>query len=712
MERQVPPSRWFYSVGTRLALATALLVLLVAGALYYALTRYQRQSLLKAKSDAALMMVELFAELSSAPLLFADDQGVRDSVSYLRSNAEVLEAAVFVRQPDGALASPLARLTRDAASGPLLSAPLARDVGSLRLSSHSLEVSHWVRGPSGQAIGAVSVRLSLARENRSSALLARRTLQISCAIALGVLLLLLLLARVYIIAPLRAVHGAVQVLSSGGQMSSISVRELSLAKRDEIGDLARGFLGMADAIARREASIAQQNSEMRLVLSSVGQGFLVLDAEGRIEGQHSAILEQWFGKVPHGTTLWSYLSRGDPEQAEWLSLAWSNIGAPYMPIELCLAQMPRSFSVGTRHYEFEYRPLLSAPDQLEKMVVVISDVSELREREAAEREQRELVMVFSELIRDRTGFAGCSADAAALVDAIRAGATGAQALLEQLHTLKGNAWLFHLRELAESCELIEARCATEGRGPSVEEAGSLARALANSTRLLQPFMALDAARAVSLRSEDFLAIEQALRAGESNSAVLLRLVRASAEPAAQVFTRFLAQLEPLARRLGKCPIEAVVEDGGVRFPRARFAPLWTAMVHALRNVADHGLETPWQREQCQKPPRARVTLGAECDGSRLYIRLRDDGRGVKWDEVREKAERMGLPADTRAELTYALLHHGFSTLEAPSELSGRGVGLSALLREVEQLGGELRFTSEQGLGSELTIELPSSLVVV
>lgn len=709
MGSQLPPPRWLHSVGTRLALATAALVLLVAGGVYYALTHFQQRSLLAAKSDAARMMVELFAELTSAPLLFADDEGVRDSANYLRANPEVLEAAVFPRSAAGKWAAPMARLTRDASARPRLEPP-AR-VGALQLFPDALEISHWVREPSGQAIGAVSVRLSLARENRNFALLARRTLQISCAVALGVLLLLLLLARVHIIAPLRSVHVAVRSLSSGGRIPDASVRELSRAGGDEIGDLTRGFVAMADAIARREAAIAEQNRAMREVLDNVGQGFLVLDPAGCIEGQHSAVLEAWFGPVPHGSTLWGYLAAFDTTQAEWLELTWSNLGAPFMPIELCVEQMPKTFASAARQVEIEYRPLRAASGELEKMVVVISDVSALHQREAAEREQRALVAMFGALIRDRAGFVGLCEDTAAWAKQAESGGMDAAALLEQLHTLKGNAWLFQLRELAETCEEIEAECAAEQRGPDANAAARVTQALTRNLTLIRPFLGEGDAQVVPLTGPDFHAIEQALRSGAPHAAVLEQLTRASAEPGRDVFARLLGRLELMARRLGKGALETQLEDGGVRFPRARFAPLWAALVHALRNVADHALEPAWEREQRGKSARAQVRLSAERSSGVVRIRLYDDGRGVNWDAVRAKAEARGLPAGTRAELTAALLHHGFSTLNAPSALSGRGVGLSALAHEVERLGGQLRLSSEPGAGTELTLELPEHLVV-
>lgn len=700
--------RFLHSVGTRLALATALLVLLVAGAIYYALLRYERQSLLHAKRDAAVTVAALFSELLSAPVVFGDGQGIRESLGYMRSNNEIDEAAVFAITPDGQLGEALGTISLTN-KPPRLRAPVAADVGKTQETHETLDISQWVRDPASQRVAAVVVRFSLARENLSFELLGRRMLQISTGLASLLTLLLLLLARVYIISPLRTVRGAVRDLSAGAP--SHARRALPLQARDEIGDLARGFVSMADAIERREAAIATQNREMRLVLDSVGEGFLVLDAAGAIVGQHSAVLETWFGPVPHGRKLWDYLRAHDPEQAEWLELTWSNIGAPFMPLSLCLEQTPKAFVAGARHYAVEYRPLLDDDRALQTMVVVISDVSELRRREQAESEQRELVAVFTALIRDRTGFVSFCEDAKQLIKSIAQPSVEAEsALLEQLHTIKGNAHLFRLREFAEACERLEAACASEQRAPSTADAGPLTEAFQKSVRPVELFVATDYANTVQLSTRDYAALVQALQAHETPAQLLARLSHATAEPADLVFARFSERLQVLARRLGKCPTRVLCDGHGVRFPRQTFAPLWSATVHVLRNIADHGLETAWEREQAHKPTQATVFITARTDETRLELSFRDDGRGIDWERVRARARAQGLAAETSAELVTALLGHGFSTLQEPTALSGRGVGLAALHSEVSALGGTLQLDSVPGHGTTLVIHLPVALV--
>jgi two-component system chemotaxis sensor kinase CheA len=134
------------------------------------------------------------------------------------------------------------------------------------------------------------------------------------------------------------------------------------------------------------------------------------------------------------------------------------------------------------------------------------------------------------------------------------------------------------------------------------------------------------------------------------------------------------------------------------------------VVHVLRNIADHGLETPWEREQCKKSPDASVILSASIEQSVLVISFRDDGRGIDWQTVRVRAEQRGLAFATRADLSAALLSQSFSTLLETSALSGRGVGLAALQHEVTSLGGTVQIDGELGRGTELTIALPASLV--
>ena len=130
----------------------------------------------------------------------------------------------------------------------------------------------------------------------------------------------------------------------------------------------------------------------------------------------------------------------------------------------------------------------------------------------------------------------------------------------------------------------------------------------------------------------------------------------------------------------------------------------------VRNAVDHGLEPPADREAAGKPPVGTIRLrAAEADG-RVVIEIRDDGRGIDWNRVAQKARLLGLPWDQPEDLVAALFADGLSTKDSVSETSGRGVGLAAVRAACRELGGDVSVTSEPGKGSCFTMVLKSGVL--
>jgi chemotaxis protein histidine kinase CheA len=172
------------------------------------------------------------------------------------------------------------------------------------------------------------------------------------------------------------------------------------------------------------------------------------------------------------------------------------------------------------------------------------------------------------------------------------------------------------------------------------------------------------------------------------------------------FARIEAQAQALARRLGKAEPEVVVDDGDVRLPADRWAPLWANLAHVVRNAVDHGLETEAERRVAGKPARGRLTLRSSCESGQIVVEVADDGRGVAWEAVRARAEAAGLARDSREDLSRALLADGLSTRSEASEVSGRGVGMGAVAAACAALGGRVEVESEPGQGTCVRLLLP------
>jgi two-component system chemotaxis sensor kinase CheA len=151
-------------------------------------------------------------------------------------------------------------------------------------------------------------------------------------------------------------------------------------------------------------------------------------------------------------------------------------------------------------------------------------------------------------------------------------------------------------------------------------------------------------------------------------------------------------------------VELVVTGGDTELDRVILESLSEPLVHLLRNSVGHGVETASERKRVGKPERAIVELRAEQRGGSVEIVVADDGRGVS-PEVLDEAKIVGSLADV-------LARAGYSTAEAVTDLSGRGVGFDAVKRHVESFGGTVEARSEPGKGTEIILVLPLALALI
>jgi len=171
--------------------------------------------------------------------------------------------------------------------------------------------------------------------------------------------------------------------------------------------------------------------------------------------------------------------------------------------------------------------------------------------------------------------------------------------------------------------------------------------------------------------------------------------------------RVAEQAKGLAERIGKGGLEVEIDASkDVRVPAERWAPFWSSFVHVVRNALDHGIEPAEARTAAGKPPHGKLRLATRVDGDTLEIEFADDGRGIDWPRVREKAKERGLPHTTEGDLVNALFSDGLSTAEAVSDISGRGVGMSAVRDAARKLGGGINVVSKRGAGTLVRFRFP------
>lgn len=441
----------------------------------------------------------------------------------------------------------------------------------------------------------------------------------------------------------------------------------------------------------RNRALDAHNRAMAMILDNVAQGFVTVSLDGTIAGACSRAFVTWFGPIEPESRLWTLLLRDDPALAEWMELGFRSLAADVMPSDVVIAQLPARISHRGRELKVDYRPL---GEPISSLLVVVTDITAELAREAAEREQRELVAVLETCRRDRAAFLAFIEDTDRIVgrDVI---AMPVEELQREVHTLKGNAALFGVCTLAEVCHAVESTILGEGIVPP----GAWDTVVATWEKFhgrVDRLLHLTSRRTVTVDWDDYVA---AVSAAEGPLADRMR--GWAQDPTRPHLERFAAEARRLAGSLEKAELDIEIVDGGLAVERGRFTRVWSAMIHAVRNAVGHGIETTAERLASGKPARGHLALRTEIRDGSLVIETQDDGVGIDRNAIGEQAKRLGL-VDTDD----AVFAPGVSTASQVTEVSGRGVGMSALRESCVELGGRVELSSVRGQGTRVRCIVP------
>jgi len=195
-----------------------------------------------------------------------------------------------------------------------------------------------------------------------------------------------------------------------------------------------------------------------------------------------------------------------------------------------------------------------------------------------------------------------------------------------------------------------------------------------------------------------------------NSALQLRMVQIG-----ETFARFRRVVRDVSDGLGK-KIDLEIRGAETELDKSVVEKIADPLMHLVRNAMDHGIEMPEQRAALGKPAAGRLTLSACHDSGSVLIEVRDDGKGLDRDRILRKAVERGLVAPNQSlsdgEVCNLIFMPGFSTAEQVTDLSGRGVGMDVVKRNIEALRGSVQVDTVPGAGTTFTIRLPLTLAII
>ncbi len=696
--------RAFVPLSTRLTIPVVLLVVLASIGAYVGVTRTSRLTAMKSKEDAAATVTELTALSVMPAVVFNDEVEMKRAVDDLAQNDEVTDAEIWsTAQAEGGQKL-LVRVRR---SGAPISTPPRAGQRELVREGDSVRVTAPVVSPEGVAVATLRATFSTAREAEALARLSRQILIAAVASAILLVSALLLVLRKVVVAPIRGLQQATHSLARG-ELTVASFQGDQGTFEDEVVHLASAFRDMASAVQDREERLALRNSELRLILDSVQQGFFTVRRDGTLLPERSAIVQTWLGELPSELTVWELVERIAPDLRAWTEMAWSQVIDGILPLDVALEQLPRRLRRDERHFHLDYHPVVKGTE-VERVVVVLSDVTAEVERQLARAEQHEFSILVDKFVRDRRAFFDFWNEANVLVDRVLDASRSGDELRRHVHTLKGNARFFGLARLSEACHSIEDGMQERGElSLSDAERQNLAR-MWGALRSRVELLVSGSKGFVEVSESEYERFLQLLQKRTPHGVLEEFVISLRQETADWRLRRAAEALLGSCERLGKPRPRVSVEHNEVRVLSGRLAPFWSVLGHVLNNAADHGIEDEVERKAQGKAARALVRLSTRLSGSHLIVEVGDDGRGIDWEHVRALALTRGLPAGSERDLVNALLSDGFSLKGDVSEVSGRGVGLSAVQSVVTALGGAIEVSSRRGEGTTWRFSLPNAV---
>lgn len=457
-----------------------------------------------------------------------------------------------------------------------------------------------------------------------------------------------------------------------------------------------------------ELKVLDRTREIRAILDNVIFGFLVVDSALVVREGHTRSCAELLGceeiagrPLPELLGLSGEASRGFQAGIE-------QVFEDFLPEDLTTSQLPQRFEIAGRVVRAEARAVRDENGGVAVLLFTLSDVTRL---EAAERENDDNRAILN-IVRQRSAFE-------AFVDETKQNLTTARSALTSgddksvrraAHTIKGNAATYGVTDVVRVVHAVEDQAVIHEA--HLEEISVAFRGFLEShVSIIGLSFDRERPRTFTLNDRDFVELNRvAANLPEEDRSRLSRWLReVTLVPAQSLVGRIDELVRSVAARRGK-EVELTLEGLDHRVEPSQMKRVLQSVVHLIRNCVDHGIEPADARGD--KPPRGQIRLEVSVSPTEHVVRVADDGRGIDLDAVTASAVGHGvLTAEEATRLSTAdrlalIFADAVSTAAEVSDVSGRGVGMSAVKSDVEAAGGRISVETTLGVGTSFEIRVP------
>lgn len=475
-------------------------------------------------------------------------------------------------------------------------------------------------------------------------------------------------------------------------------------------------------VDQRTAEVKRLNVLLKALLDSLSQGFFAFDDKGNCLEVYSKACESILNCQPHGKNVTEVLQLPQAQHdgfKKWMLTAFSEM----LPFEDLAPLAPQSLiTQDQKHIKLEYYPLRGNENNIEALVVVATDISELLSAQhQAEKDAAKVQMILS-LIKNRQQTDRFLSEIEHLVHEVPLDLTSQAScnidrLFRNLHTIKGGAATYSIKNVVDLCHHAEAYLQEYKMHKSEEHWNKLVSVasqipveynaflqenetiLGDKRRRSQKWYDIPESKLKDFSNK--LESKDKNLHQEFNEYFIYESLK-------EKFSSFNEVLQNMAYLLGKKINSLNVPEHDIAFPEETFGPLMSTWIHFFRNVIDHGIEAPEQRLASGKSEFGNIFIDYKLTSTHLHIEIRDDGAGISADKLRNKLTEKGLSVDHESD--EEIIQHVFdsqvSTRDEVSEISGRGIGMDAIKAAVQDLNGKAWVESKAQQGTCLKVEIP------
>lgn len=487
------------------------------------------------------------------------------------------------------------------------------------------------------------------------------------------------------------------------QVEAAKRREAENKKKRELAEVRAGEL--AKYSETLEGEVARRTEAIKTILDNVTFGFLVVNRELVVQPETTRSCVGLFGTTAVEGKKLGELLQLTARRDEHLFLSCDQVFEDLLPEEVSLGQLPQKFPLeGGKILRAEGSIIRDKDGSVRAMLFTISDITALEEATRESNNNRTLVGI----LRQKESFQSFLVETQYQLRAARS-AIADQALVRRVvHTIKGNSASYGLTEIVDLTHAIEEK--TDVEAGDIDDIGDGIRQFLRRNRgVLEIDYDKVADQGFQVTADQMTQFRGIVaKMGGGTPELRHWTARVLAKPAMHLLGPIDDFTTRLADRLGK-QIDFQVEGGDAIVDVETMRPVLMSLSHLIRNAVDHGIEAPTVRGD--KAEVGRVRLRVRDDGESYLVEVEDDGQGIDLPRVAERAIERGFATreaiDAMPDKGLSLIFvDGLSTAETTTNISGRGIGMSAVKSAVDGAFGKMDIRTQAGKGTLFVLTIP------